>query len=174
VLFAFLTAFTGSKGSVFKRVHWGLRAMAMSNLKFGLLWGFGAFAAFTLILAAHEPKHEAYAGVGTNSAPAASVARAAKYECDQNESKNAVLKLGEAKIITDIDIGGLGTTGTMSVVIDDSIWSQISFERKQVIAVHMACAMTNGKNMYLLTINFLSDLSHRKLGEFSRETLTVE
>jgi hypothetical protein len=144
----------------------------MSN-KFILLV-VAAFVAPIIIVAGAQNKD-------TEKQPAAVAAQPAETTaetmwCDPVRTKAEVTTMIEAKIITDLDIGKLGQTGGMSVTVDEPTWTNVSFDRKEVIADDVACVITGGKSTSrnYLSISLLSNMSRKRLGYYSRGTLTVD
>ena len=79
---------------------------------------------------------------GNNVQPPARAAQSAETTaetmwCDPQtwaRAKAAVMTMIEAKIITDVDIGKLWQTNSMSVTVDEPTWTAAAFDKKQGIA----------------------------------------
>jgi hypothetical protein len=100
---------------------------------------------------------------------AAAPASASEFKCDRAKSQAIIMKAAKAQIIYEMGV----VAGTLNVTVDDQTWSEIPFSTKENMAREIGCAVL-GPSKQFQSILFLSYMSHKVLGEYSLNALTVK
>jgi hypothetical protein len=97
-------------------------------------------------------------------------ARADDFKCDQDQSRQEVARLTQARTVISVDV----FMPDVTVVVDERAWQRAGVVQKKALAEHVECATAGPDSKMLGSVVFRSYRTNRQLGVFVRGELTLE